>query len=331
MTSFTRPYIVAEAAQGFEGDATLAHLLVKASAAANADAIKFQLVFADDLAVPEYAYYDLFEKLEMSAASWRAVRDDARDRKLEFFVDVFGARSLSLARDLAVDGVKLHSTCFFDDGLIADIAALPIRLMLSIGGIEPVELGETIEKHGLAERSSETVIMYGFQAEPTPLASNNLRRIPEIAKQTGLEIGFMDHSEGLGDYAISLSAVALGFGVRVFEKHISLDHALALEDHVSALTPSEFSSYVSSLTELAKALGDGALALSEEERGYRGRSLKRVIATRDVIGGAVLTGDDVTLLRPSIEQGYFRTDEVIGRRANRDIAAGSALRAEDLA
>ena len=48
----------------------------------------------------------------MSAASWRAVRDDARDRKLEFFVDVFGARSLSLARDLAVDGVKLHSTCF---------------------------------------------------------------------------------------------------------------------------------------------------------------------------------------------------------------------------
>ena len=82
MTSFTRPYIVAEAAQGFEGDATLAHLLVKASAAANADAIKFQLVFADDLAVPEYDYYDLFEKLEMSAASWRAVRDDARDRKL---------------------------------------------------------------------------------------------------------------------------------------------------------------------------------------------------------------------------------------------------------
>ncbi|NCV89142.1 MAG: hypothetical protein EBW19_02930, partial [Betaproteobacteria bacterium] len=40
--------IIAEAAQGFEGDPLLARLLVRAAARAGADAVKFQLVYADE-------------------------------------------------------------------------------------------------------------------------------------------------------------------------------------------------------------------------------------------------------------------------------------------
>ncbi len=328
--SFSKPYIIAEAAQGYEGDPTLAHLLVRGAAQTGADAIKFQIVFAKDLAAPDYVHYQLFTELEMPDAVWRAVRDDARARGLAFVADVFGPRSLALARTLSVDGIKIHSTCFFEDDLIAEIAAMPVSLMLSIGGIEMSELRDVIDRHGLARRSSQTAIMYGFQAEPTPLASNHLRRIPEIAKQTGLEVGFMDHSEGLGAHAISLSAVALGFGVRMFEKHISLDHALALEDHISALAPSEFSTYVTALSALASALGDSTLTLGEDEIAYRGRALKRVIAARDIAKDASLSLDDVALLRSSVEVGFFRPADVTGRRAARDIAVGCPLVEEDL-
>jgi len=65
-----KPFIIAEAAQGFEGDPLLARLLVQAAARAGADAVKFQLVYADEIATPEYKYYDLFKKLEMPATCW---------------------------------------------------------------------------------------------------------------------------------------------------------------------------------------------------------------------------------------------------------------------
>ena len=57
--------IVAELAQGFEGCAKQAKLLIKAAAKAGADAAKFQLVYADELATEDYEYYNLFSSLEM--------------------------------------------------------------------------------------------------------------------------------------------------------------------------------------------------------------------------------------------------------------------------
>ncbi len=59
--------IIAEAAQGYEGNVTQARLLARAAARAGADAVKFQLVYADELATPDYQYYDLFRNLEMPA------------------------------------------------------------------------------------------------------------------------------------------------------------------------------------------------------------------------------------------------------------------------
>ena len=51
--------IIAEMAQGFEGSFNQAKLLVKAAASAGANAVKFQLVYADELATNDYLHYNL--------------------------------------------------------------------------------------------------------------------------------------------------------------------------------------------------------------------------------------------------------------------------------
>ena len=67
--------IIAEIAQGYEGDASQARLLARGAVRAGADAVKFQLVYADEIAVPDYQYYDLFRTLEMPQSDWRDVAD----------------------------------------------------------------------------------------------------------------------------------------------------------------------------------------------------------------------------------------------------------------
>ena len=49
--------IVAEVAQGFEGNFHQSRLLIKAAAKSGANAVKFQLVYADELATSDYKYY----------------------------------------------------------------------------------------------------------------------------------------------------------------------------------------------------------------------------------------------------------------------------------
>jgi sialic acid synthase SpsE len=178
-------YIIAEAAQGFEGNVEVSKLLVRAAAKAGADAIKFQLVFADDLAEPGYEYYGLFQSLEMSLEEWRAVRTLAQELGIELIFDVFGPQSIDLARALKADGIKIHSTCFFDDAFIKDVLTLDAAIYLSIGGIHAHEVHAALDRHGFRERPGFT-LMYGYQAEPTPIESNNLNRIPQLRKEYGV-------------------------------------------------------------------------------------------------------------------------------------------------
>ena len=57
--------IIAEIAQGYEGDTKLMELLTTGAIESDADAVKYQLVYADELATPDYQYYELFKSLEM--------------------------------------------------------------------------------------------------------------------------------------------------------------------------------------------------------------------------------------------------------------------------
>ena len=69
--------IIAEIAQGFEGNFEQSKLLIKAAAKAGADAVKFQLVYANELATADYKYYSLFKELEMSISQWQSLKDYA--------------------------------------------------------------------------------------------------------------------------------------------------------------------------------------------------------------------------------------------------------------
>ena len=50
--------IIAEIAQGFEGNKKLADLLLNGSINSGADIVKFQLIYAHELCIKEYKYFE---------------------------------------------------------------------------------------------------------------------------------------------------------------------------------------------------------------------------------------------------------------------------------
>jgi N,N'-diacetyllegionaminate synthase len=328
-------YIIAEAAQGYlplegeVGSSDTALLLVKAASAAGADAVKFQIVYAEELAQSGNVHYDIFRRLEMERDDWARVRRYARDLGIAFVADVFGNRSLDVARTVEVDGVKLHSTTFFEHDLVDQALALGCPAFLSAGGIELDELRDFIVRHEVKDRG-EVTLLYGFQAEPTVTEQNNLSRIPALRELTGLSVGFMDHADGAGPDWVNLSVLAYGLGVRVFEKHLTLDRELELEDFVSAVAPGRFHEYVSTLRRLGAALGRPDLELTEPERDYRQKALKRVTASRDLEAGHLVSSDDILLIRPAAPRGAFDPTSVVGRTLRRAIAIGDPINVDDI-
>jgi N,N'-diacetyllegionaminate synthase len=327
--------IIAEAAQGYLGDPPAkTRVLVDGAAAAQADIVKFQLVYADEICTPDHQHFDLFRQLEMPDAEWQAVAERARSRHIGFFLDVFGDRSLDLACRIGADGVKLHSTDLLNTALIRRVAASPVpRVVLSAGGTYEAELSNAI---GIV-KGKRVVLMHGFQGYPTRAGENQLARIERLRRaHPSCEIGFADHVPEDEPERLWLSAVAVGAGATIIEKHITTARALKEEDHESALNVDDFRAFAAAMRLASDALGAATSAedfgMTPAEVAYRYKMKKQVVAAMDLASGATLGAAQLVLKRTSAEGEICRDlAEVEGRRLRRAVSKGQAIRPEDLA
>jgi len=104
------PFIIAEVAQGYEGNKRVVDLYVKAAANALADAIKFQIFYADELSLPDYKYYELFKGLELPWQVWAEAVKESHKKGMEFYSDVVGVKSFNMLEKIGADGYKIHTT-----------------------------------------------------------------------------------------------------------------------------------------------------------------------------------------------------------------------------
>ena len=325
--------IIAEAAQGYEGDPSIARLLLRAAVRGGADAVKFQLVYGDELATPDYEYYTLFKKLEMPESVWKDLINEAHAGGLRFYMDIFGDHSLRVAQQLKVDGIKIHSTDFFNERLVEAALTGSQRLFISLGGIAADELTAFIHKHQIKAEERLT-LLYGYQGDPTPLESNHVLRLRNFAQRfQGFRFGFMDHQEGVTEEAMILSLLALPLGVSCIEKHITLDRALQLEDYISALEPDRFAQFVKQVRQMEKALGSDRLELGEGEKQYRRKVTKVVVSSRPLKRGELLTPEAVALKRSGRmdpQLSLYSLEQALNKHVGIDLDANQPITTEML-
>ncbi|MDB9904212.1 N-acetylneuraminate synthase family protein [Oceanospirillaceae bacterium] len=320
--------IIAEIAQGFEGNEKLTDLLIKGAISSDADAVKFQLVYADELATPDYEHYQLFKELEMAQSIWTSVCEKIHDAGKKVYFDVFGLFSLDMAKKVGADGVKLSTTEFYNNTLF-DRAIVDFEMLfLSVGGIPIEDIDKKISVLSKLE-IDKICLMYGFQSEPTPLDQNNLNKLSIFKNRyPDFRIGFMDHSDGALDDAFHLSLVAIGTGINVIEKHITLDRELKIEDYISGIAPTEFIKFVDLVRRFEPVMGINSLKLTEQEETYRNKATKSVVAISNLKLGDTLTLDSIALKRcskPIGESSILEIEQAIGKTLATDISINSPV------
>lgn len=334
--------VIAEGAQGYEGDIGIAKALVRAAAGAGADALKLQLVYADEMCTPDYKHHGLFRSLEMPDAHWDELSRLARDKNVGFMLDVFGSRSLALAAAIGVAAVKVHSTDMSNVALLQEAAACAVPLvLLSTGGCTRNEIAEALA----ILRAKNVVLLHGYQGYPTPLEANQIARLDALralGAATGgagqLRLGFADHVPSNDSLRFVLAATAVGLGARVLEKHLTLAQAMKMEDHESALNPDEFAQFVTAMRQCLQGVGpprsaSGSLdfGMHESEVAYRTSTRKHVVALRPLAAGSIVAPDMVGLKRTAAARFICDARDVYGKRLACDVPAAAAISQEMLA
>jgi N,N'-diacetyllegionaminate synthase len=328
--------IIAELAQGFEGRPEQARLLLKAAATAGADAAKYQLVYADELATPDYKYYDLFRSLEMEDRVWSGLSEYAKELGIKLYLDIFGTRSLQLAERIGVTTIKLHGTDIANIGLLKEVASSSVpNVLLGAGGAHLNELEGAI---GILSGKKVTALL-GFQGYPTPNETNQIARVSMLAHRfcqnhPNVIMGFADHAAPESPLRYALAATAVGAGAQILEKHLTLGQIMKLEDYESALNPDEFAEFCRVVRNCFQAIGESGerpdFGMSEAESGYRKLIRRHVVARHDLPSGACLKPADLVLKRSSAENILTELDLAYDRTLKREIKQNTPVKPDDI-
>jgi sialic acid synthase SpsE len=306
--------VVAEAGSAHGGQLARGLELVDAAAEAGAGAVKFQIIFAEEIVHPrtgtislpggETPIYERFRALERDEAFFGALQERAGRRGLLFLASVFGPRSARMLRALDAPAVKIASPELNHFPLLAEVGAWGLPVLLSTG----------VSTLGDIERAlaycPQAVLLHCITAYPAPEGQYNLRLLPSLQAVFGRPVGVSDHS--LDPLLVPGLSVAMG-GCLV-EKHLTLARAGPGLDDPIALEPPAFAEMVRGIRGLERAGPDAALAALEERYGHA--------RVQEVLG------DGVKRLAPAEERFYATTRRSL--HALTEIAAGERITPERL-
>ena len=226
-----------------------------------------------------------------------------------------------------IDFIKIHPTDMLNPFMLKHVAKEDVPIILSAGGctFDEVESALNIVK----DNGGEVVcIVYGFQNFPTKLEDTNMLVLKSLKERFGLPVGFHDHIDAEDELALYLPLVAVGLGATLIEKHITDDRSKKGFDYHSSLEPHEFKRMVEILRRVEKSMGDGKLCLSDAEKNYRERMMKKIVASRTIPKGKVIEMEDITFKRA--KGGIYPNEfqKIVGRKSRVEIKEDEVITPE---
>lgn len=324
------PYVIAELSANHNGSLDTALRIVRAAAAAGADAVKLQTYRPDTITLDSdgedfrikgglwdgRTLYDLYAQAHMPW-DWHApLFAEARRLGLAMFSSPFDTTAIDLLEDLGAPAYKIASFEAVDLPLIRYAAATGKPLIISTGMADAEEIAEAVDA-ARGAGCTQLALLHCVSGYPAPAADYNLRTMIDMAARFGHVVGLSDHTL---DNSVAIASVALG--AAVIEKHFTLDRNGGGPDDSFSLEPPDMAALCQSARTTWQALGQVDYGLKSSEQGnlqFR-RSLYFV---RDLPAGAVVESGDVRSVRPGFGLAPKHLDAVLGRRLARPVAANT--------
>ena len=331
-------YVIAEIGHNHQGDVEKAKALVRAARECGANAVKLQK--RDNARLYTRALYDApydnehsfgrtygehREALELSAAEWLELREFSREEGITLFGTVFDEPSADFLHELDLPAFKIASGDLTNTPLLRHVAALGRPIFLSTGGGTMEDVERAVDT--ILPLNAQLCVMQCTAAYPCEVEELNLGVIESYRERfPDLVIGLSDHQSG-----IAMSLVGYMLGARVIEKHFTLNHAWKGSDHAFSLMPEGMRRLVRDLHRVPDAVGDGVKRPLASEARPLEKMGKKLVATRDLPVGHVLTADDLAARSPA-DGGLppYELDDLLGRRLTRPLMVEQALVLDDV-
>lgn len=331
-----KTFIIAELSANHNGSLDLAVKTIEAAARAGADAVKLQTYRADTITLNSddenfiikggslwdgLTYYQLYDKAYTPWQWHKALKETADRLGLILFSSPFDKTAVDFLEDLNVPAYKIASFEINDLPLIEYAAKKNKPVIISTGVADFNEIEDAVNVCRNAG-NNDIILLKCTSSYPAPIEEANLLMIKKMSEDFNCITGLSDHT--LSNIT-AVTSVALG--AKIIEKHFILDKSINSPDSAFSLDEKQFKQLVDDIRTVEKALGkiDYKISLAGQKNRHFMRSLYVI---KDIKKGDIFTSENIGSYRPNLGISPKYYNEILGRKAVKDIKANTPLKKE---
>jgi len=327
-------FVIAEAGVNHNGSITMAKKLINSAKKAKADAVKFQTfktenLVAKDAEMADYqkrnigkkeSQFRMLKKLELSQEDFHKLKKYADDKNILFLSTPYDKESVDFLKKLGVLAFKISSADITNHPLLRYVAKKKLPIILSTGMSTLEDVKEAVKIIRVAGTENLILLQCHFNY-PAKTEEVNLRVMETLRQEFQVPVGYSDHTMGI---EVPIAAVALG--AVVIEKHFTLDRSLPGPDHKASLEPGELKEMIRGIRNVEMAFGSFLKFPTKSEMKNRKISRRSIVAAINIPKGTLISAKMISVKRPGIGIPPKYLNEVIGRKAIKEIKADELIK-----
>ena len=331
-----KTFIIAELSANHNGSLDLAVKTIEAAARAGADAVKLQTYRADTITLNSndenfiiksgslwdgLTYYQLYDKAHTPWQWHKTLKETAEKSGLILFSSPFDKVAVDFLEELNMPAYKIASFEINDLPLIEYTAKKNKPVIMSTGVASYQEIEDAVNVCRKAG-NNDIILLKCTSSYPAPVEDANLLMIKKISEDFNCITGLSDHTLG------NITAVtAAALGAKVIEKYFILDKSINSPDAAFSLDEKEFKHFVDDIRTAEKSLGYIDYTINKAVQKNR-HFMRSLYVIKDIKKGEKFTSENIGSFRPNLGISPKYYNEILGRKAGKDIKANTPLKNE---
>jgi N,N'-diacetyllegionaminate synthase len=298
------PFVLADLGLTNGGCLSTALELVKIAGELGVDAVKFQMLDADELInnkEVEYTYptilegsktenmVKMFKHLEFNDREWGEIKFLCEKLNLGLIITSHVMSAVDRIEPLNLPVNKICTWSLSHWQMIERLASNGKPLIIDTGTINTDDLRE-LETFYRNAGGGEIIILFDFHTKD--LSDRNFLAIKTLIN-SGFTVGYTP--QGREDW---LDFMSIGLGASIIEKRLTLSRTRPMNGHWKAHEPSEFAEWIRCVRDCAQALGEPVLTPTKDDLEAAKRWYKSAFLNQDVCEGQVILNEHFTFKRP---------------------------------
>jgi len=329
---------IAEAGINHDGSLEKAKKMIDAAASSGADYCKFQSFKAKKLVTPTAltssyidtgskkgeSFRDLLKRLELSEKDHYELLDYCKQKNIKFLSTAFDQVSHDFLLKLGIDLVKVASGNLTNIPLLKHQASSGLPMFVSTGMATLGDIEEAIE--AITKAGNNNILLFHcISWYPSEIKNTNLNYMKTLKSAFGYPVGYSDHTLG-----INMTIAARAMGAVSLEKHFTLDSSEFGPDHAASIEPNEMHKMIDAIREVELGLGSTVRSFDDKEVNQRNVHRTSLVVNNNILKGDLFTKDNLTIKRPGIGIKPKYYNDILGKKASKDLISEEILSWEDI-